>query len=703
MKELTRLLFFASSLFLLTLGLQAQALTLGQLRVLSTLGQPIAADIEVFDVSEQEAKSVQVAIASAQDFKAASLDYLPAISTAFVNFAHKGNGRFMFEVRGSQPISTPFVDLILDIKWSSGRILKDYALLFEGQSTGVLLGKVRKPLPLSLTNPPLSFISPHDADKSNASGMGAPLDIEAKSASASNATVLNDAVTPSKTSGQEPLKSSGDSQKPFSAPLSQDQKLRDRKSVSHPIRVRVKKGDTASSIAASHALLGVSLDQMLVEILRNNPKAFINGNINQLKSKSSLSIPSSPDALAISANEAEKIVEAQARDFESYRNKLAQNALRHQQPESDHHITGKVTGHVSESRVAPLPEDQLKLAKSKGLDGAKVAVEDQLAKAKSESETLARSKELNRNVSDLAQIAKQLSPLSSAALSPSQAPSAQVSLSPSVAVGEPVAAARLNASAPTLVPKGGGASFFEKNLSHPMALAMGLGLLGVFSLFVLWLRRLLRSTHRQNDRIKLHFEREFDPVNSLKTPDTSLLIQPVQSFIPNTVANASLETQVYTDAIGGSLGRVTQNSIPNGDSPLSENISKQIDASDYLISDVPSDGISELSNNVSVVASVEAQPALIPFDFSSLSLDLPTSKPSLNSSLAGISQTESQEVAENTAMNALATAELKLAMAEERLVSGYVEEARALINEVLAQQIDGHTAALAQQMLMRIA
>jgi pilus assembly protein FimV len=51
-------------------------------------------------------------------------------------------------------------------------------------------------------------------------------------------------------------------------------------------RVTVKAGDTASKIARSNKPAQVSLDQMLVALLRNNEGAFIGGNLNRLKAGS---------------------------------------------------------------------------------------------------------------------------------------------------------------------------------------------------------------------------------------------------------------------------------------------------------------------------------------------------------------------------------------------------------------------------------
>ncbi len=89
-------------------------------------------------------------------------------------------------------------------------------------------------------------------------------------------------------------------------------------------QVTVKAGDTAGKIAAQNKPASVSLDQMLVALLRSNPDAFIGGNVNRVKSGAVLDIPSAETASAISAGEASQTIVAQSKDFNGFRRKLAE-------------------------------------------------------------------------------------------------------------------------------------------------------------------------------------------------------------------------------------------------------------------------------------------------------------------------------------------------------------------------------------------
>ncbi|MCB2070064.1 MAG: hypothetical protein KDF67_10735, partial [Ottowia sp.] len=69
-------------------------------------------------------------------------------------------------------------------------------------------------------------------------------------------------------------------------------------------RVTVQRGDTAYGIVSSRVPDGVSLDQMLVALLRANPNAFIRGNVNLMKSGAVLNMPTAEQASAVSSGQA---------------------------------------------------------------------------------------------------------------------------------------------------------------------------------------------------------------------------------------------------------------------------------------------------------------------------------------------------------------------------------------------------------------
>ena len=83
--------------------------------------------------------------------------------------------------------------------------------------------------------------------------------------------------------------------------------------------IEVQPGDTASEIAVVRLPAEVSLDQMLVALLRRNPEVFGGGNVNRLPAGAVLKIPDARMALAIPLAEARRIIAEQAREYEAFR------------------------------------------------------------------------------------------------------------------------------------------------------------------------------------------------------------------------------------------------------------------------------------------------------------------------------------------------------------------------------------------------
>ena len=83
--------------------------------------------------------------------------------------------------------------------------------------------------------------------------------------------------------------------------------------------IEVQPGDTASEIAVLRLPAEVSLDQMLVALLRRNPEVFGGGNVNRLPAGAVLKIPDARMAAAIPLAEARRIIAEQAREYEAFR------------------------------------------------------------------------------------------------------------------------------------------------------------------------------------------------------------------------------------------------------------------------------------------------------------------------------------------------------------------------------------------------
>lgn len=167
----------------------------------------------------------------------------------------------------------------------------------------------------------------------------------------------------------------------------------------------MRSGDTLSRIALKEMPDGVSLDQMLVGLYRNNPQAFSGNNMNRLKAGVVLNVPKADEVRAVSRSEARQIIRAQSADFNAYRQRLAEAAGVDAQAQPERQASGRVEAEVKDRQQATTASPD-KLTLSKGAVAAPKggAAEDKLAQARAQQEEAARVAELNRNLEELRRV-----------------------------------------------------------------------------------------------------------------------------------------------------------------------------------------------------------------------------------------------------------------------------------------------------------
>jgi pilus assembly protein FimV len=382
-------------------SLEAHALALGRITVQSALGEPLRAEIDIADIKPDEAASLKAGVAPPDTFKAAGLEYGSVAAGVEVSLQRRADGRSFLRLSSSRPVTEPFVDLILEASWANGRITRDYTMLFDppalrssgaGSAVAPTAPILSRPLPPA---PPAKGIASIPYSPSTAT-RPAPV---AKAPPAS----------------LEKIPAGGDKQ------------------------VTVKAGDTAGKIAAQNKPASVSLDQMLVALLRSNPDAFIGGNINRVKSGAVLDIPSAETASAISSSEASQTIVAQSKDFNTFRRKLAEGVQTTQTAGADRQAGGKVQAKVEDRAPASTTPDKLTLSKGAVQGKAASATEDKIAKERQAKEASARVAELSKNISDLNKLGG----------APSAAAPAAGAKAPGVAVPAPSVAAVPAPAVPT--------------------------------------------------------------------------------------------------------------------------------------------------------------------------------------------------------------------------------------------------------------
>ena len=115
---------------LLLAPLLVQAAGLGRLTVNSALGQPLRAEIEIVSLQPGEEDSLQARLASLEAFRQAGIE----LSNALVGlqFAiEKRAGRPVIRLSTAQAVNEPFLDLLVELSWSTGRLVREYTFLID--------------------------------------------------------------------------------------------------------------------------------------------------------------------------------------------------------------------------------------------------------------------------------------------------------------------------------------------------------------------------------------------------------------------------------------------------------------------------------------------------------------------------------------------------------------------------------------------
>lgn len=339
---------------LLMMPLAAHAAGLGRLTVLSQLGQPLNAEIEVVSLQPGEEESLTARIASSGAFSQAGIEFSPALMG--VRFALDKKGpRPVLRMTSSQPFNEPFVEVLVELQWASGRLVREYSFLLDPP-------EYKGPQPIAAA--PI-------AAKPIAPAAPAPKP-EAKPA----------AVAPAPA--------------PSAAPAS-------RPAGTH----EVQKGDTLGKIAGQYATGGVSVQQMLVALYRANEDAFIQGNMNLLRTGRILTIPDQAAAASIDQAEAARLIRTQGTEFAEYRRKLGAEvaAAPAAAPAGQRTTTGQIAPKPAAAAPAE-PKDQLKLSKADPKKPAAPAAkaargDDAVARERALKEAQSRVQDLEKNIADL--------------------------------------------------------------------------------------------------------------------------------------------------------------------------------------------------------------------------------------------------------------------------------------------------------------
>jgi len=233
------------------------ALGLGEIELKSSLNQPLNAEVELLSASAAELQELKVSVASAEAFANAGIDRPMFLNKLDFTVLNNAAGKPVVRITSRDVVREPFLDFLLEMSWSKGRLVREYTVLVD---------------------PPVTM-------PAQAPVTAAP----ASRAAAAGSTAVAAPAGQVRHAAQMP-------------PVS----------VSPGQYGPTRRNDTLWSIAeAVRPDAGVSVEQTMMGILRANPEAFADNNINNLKAGYVLRIPDRQELTSMTRSEAAREARAQ--------------------------------------------------------------------------------------------------------------------------------------------------------------------------------------------------------------------------------------------------------------------------------------------------------------------------------------------------------------------------------------------------------
>jgi pilus assembly protein FimV len=341
---------------------------LGRLSVNSTLGQPLLAEIELVSLAPGEFEAIMARVASPESYQNARIEYQSVLRQLRFSVERKASGQAFLKVTSLVPINEPFIDLLVEMSWPTGRLQREYPILLD--PPGFQEARVQPPVATVTLPPAPAVVTPVAPPVAPTAQPVAPVAPAAQPSTARPTSVPGDTYGP------------------------------------------VKSGDTLFKIAQQVKPQTVSIEQMLTALYRENPAAFSGNNMNRLRAGQILRVPSADQTSRVTQAEAQREIRVQVTNWNAYRQNLATGVAAAPARTDTPVAAGRIAGATPEKAPPSATEsrDVLKIAKSdaKGTPGsaAAKAQEDLIAREKALKETNARTAELERQLSEMRKLAE---------------------------------------------------------------------------------------------------------------------------------------------------------------------------------------------------------------------------------------------------------------------------------------------------------
>lgn len=270
-------------------GNAALALGLGEIKLNSTLNQPLNAEIKLLQTRGLGDNEIKVRLAGPEDFERAGVDRSYLLNELRFDVDYSG-GEPVIRISSDIPIREPFLNFLVETRWPSGRLLREYTLLmdlpaFSGETVQQPVRAAERERQQVRRQAPVQ----QPLEQTRTQPARAPQTAEPREQQPAAAE-----PEPQQPVAEEPVELRRETQ---TAQVPDDS--------SGSVYGPVAANQTLWEIAADNrADRGLSVQQTMLAIQRLNPEAFINDNINLLKKGAVLRLPSAEEVRALTLTEA---------------------------------------------------------------------------------------------------------------------------------------------------------------------------------------------------------------------------------------------------------------------------------------------------------------------------------------------------------------------------------------------------------------
>lgn len=293
-----------------------RAVGLGSVEVESRLNQPLRAEIPLLSLGQVDVDALNVRLAEPEDFERIGLERR-AVLTRLEFTVDMSGQRPVVRISSDEAVRDPFLSFLVRMDWPQGRLLREYTILLDPPVLAPAAAPQPEPAPSRAVErerpeaaQPATERQPEPASRPTA-GAAAP---------------ERRVMPPSET---RPTPAAGEY---------------------GPVR----SGETLWRIADDTRPGDISINQMMMALLRTNPDAFFKDNINALKRGAVLRVPGRNEIEQLSADQARQAVIRQNQLWQEYRRNLAREAPAVVEGSEE-------PARTPESRQEPQPESRLEL------------------------------------------------------------------------------------------------------------------------------------------------------------------------------------------------------------------------------------------------------------------------------------------------------------------------------------------------------